>query len=350
MSSSPASEPAAPMMPSATEGKNAKMPAPKLAQDQVQSFLAERLGAVSDLEPLGGGFWSAAYSFRSDDRELVARFGSSRAWFEADRAAMVFAGPDLPVPEVTEVGEAFGGAYAISVRHHGRYLELVSPEESPAAGPMLGRLLVALYQVPEGLHMPVGRHWQPPTNELKWRQWLRDGLVDDQSREVSGWRATLAADPDLDRLYRACETRVGGLIEACPERGDLVHGDLLSGNVLVSEDASRVTAVFSWKCSLRGDFLFDTAWCTFWGAFHPGIAAADPWRRALEAPAVRADPAALVDAEARHHCYELRIGTTHLGWNVWVGDKVALRRVAAHLAMVLERGPLRRAVPERSAG
>jgi aminoglycoside phosphotransferase (APT) family kinase protein len=40
----------------------------------------------------------------------------------------------------------------------------------------------------------------------------------------------------------------------------VLHGDLLHGNVLNSQDAKRITAVFSWKCSQRGDFLFDTAW------------------------------------------------------------------------------------------
>jgi aminoglycoside phosphotransferase (APT) family kinase protein len=321
------------------------MPAPKLERDQVQHFLEERFGDVSDLEALGGGFWSAAYSFRNADRDLVARFGSSRAWFEADRAAMAFDGPHLPVPEVVEIGEALGGAYAISLRHCGTYLELVGPDKRAAAGPLLERLLAALYQVPKSLDMPVGWHWQTPTKDLTWRRWLLDGLVDDEAREVHGWRAKLAADPGLDHLFRACEARVRGLIEACPERRDLLHGDLLSANVLISDDARRVTAVFSWKCSLRGDFLYDAAWCTFWGAFHPGIAAADPWRRVLEAPATRADPAALVDAEVRHHCYELRIGTAQLGWCAWVSDDTALRDVAAHLGMVLERGPLRRGVP-----
>ena len=36
---------------------------------------------------------------------------------------MAFAGPDLPVPKVLEVGDALGGAYAISERHFGLFLE-----------------------------------------------------------------------------------------------------------------------------------------------------------------------------------------------------------------------------------
>ena len=43
---------------------------------------------------------------------------------------------------------------------------------------------------------------------------------------------------------------------------------------------------------------------------------------------------------ARHHCYELHIGFTHLGWNVWVGDQANLAATARRLAEVLERGPL----------
>ena len=149
------------------------------------------------------------------------------------------------------------------------------------------------------------------------------------------------ADPELAALSAAVTERVRTLVEACPERRDLVHGDLLHGNVLVSPDARRVEAVLSWKCSVRGDFLFDAAWCSFWApSFHPGIAAADPLSGLLRAPSVRAEPGALLDAAARHHCYELHIGFTHLGWNVWTGNQADLAATARRLAEVLERGPL----------
>jgi hypothetical protein len=99
--------------------------------------------------------------------------------------------------------------------------------------------------------------------------------------------------------------------------------------------------VFSWKCSVRGDFLYDVAWCTFWGAWHPGIAAIDVWGRLLEAPPAAGDDGALTDAATRHHCYELQIGATHLGWYAWTGDREGLRAVADHTSHLLERGPLR---------
>jgi Ser/Thr protein kinase RdoA (MazF antagonist) len=97
-----------------------------------------------------------------------------------------------------------------------------------------------------------------------WREFLLAGLVDDPGKLVHGWSAALAADRELAALSAVAAGRVRALIDACPERRDLIHGDLLHGNVLVSPDAGRVEAVLSWKCSVRGDFLFDAAWCSFW--------------------------------------------------------------------------------------
>ena len=313
----------------------------RVTQGQAEEFLTAKFGAVEALYPLAGGFWSSSYSFSHAGRELVLRFGANRDWFEADRAAAAFGSPDLPVPEVVEVGAAFGGFYAISVRSHGVNLEDVRPDQKDAAGPMLAALLAALLRVPKSPDLSVGWHGRPLARDLTWRDSLLERLVDDPRQEVHGWRAVLAERSDIDRVYRAAEARVHELIDACPERRDLIHGDLLHANVLVTEDASRPCAVFSWKRSLRGDFLFDTAWCTFCGPiWYPGIAAADPWGRIRREPSVRDDAEAWVDAPVRHHCYELHTGLTALAWNVWVADYDALEKIAAQLAVALERGPL----------
>lgn len=310
--------------------------------EQVVAFLSELHGEpVGPVEALSGGFWSSAYGYRAGDRELVLRLGTVPEGFFADRAAMAFDGPDLPVPPVFDIGEAFGMSYAVSERRHGRFLEDVEPTLAHNLGPTLARLLLALRTAaPAPPGAPV--EWQQGTTAggPSWRRWLLDGLVDDPSSRVAGWSKVLAADPALGPVHRACERRITELVEACPERRDVVHGDLLHGNVLVSAEATRVNAVFSWKCSVRGDFLYDVAWCTFWGAWHPGIAAAGAWDRVIDDPAFAGDDGGLLDAAVRHHCYELHIGTTHLGWYVWTGDEQNLRAAAAHTASILERGPL----------
>jgi aminoglycoside phosphotransferase (APT) family kinase protein len=312
----------------------------ELSQEEVVAFLAGRPGTATDLQALSGGAWSSAWAYRVGDEELVVRFGPEAAWYEADRMAMVFAGPDLPVPEVREVGTTPSGrAYAISVRHHGGFLEDTPVEMADVLAPTLTRLLVALYRVPPRPDSPVVWH-EAGGSTRSWREFLLAGLVDDPANLVHGWSTALADDQKLAALSAAVTERVSALMDACPERRDLIHGDLLHGNVLVSPDARRVEAVLSWKCSVRGDFLFDAAWCSFWAPFHPGIAAADPLSGLLRDPNVQAEPDALVDAAVRHHCYELHIGFTHLGWNVWTGNQAALTETARCLAEVLERGPL----------
>lgn len=308
----------------------------------VEAFLSGRHGRpVEELERLKGGAWSSAWSYRVGGEELVVRFGPDRSWYEADRMAMAFAGPDLPVPEVRDIGHTPDGqAYAISVRHYGRFLEDTPVELAGAIAPTLTRLLVALFSVPAPADVAVGWH-QPATSPPSWREFLLDGLVDDPGKVVHGWSTALAADPKLAALADATTRRIESVIDACPERRDLVHSDLLYGNVLTRPDAEAIEAVFSWKCSVRGDFLYDAAWCSFWSPWHPGIAAADPLSGLLAAPAVRAEPAALVDGGIRHHCYELQIGYTHLGWNLWTDNKDNLAGTVDRLTEVLERGPLR---------
>ncbi|HVM10697.1 MAG TPA: aminoglycoside phosphotransferase family protein [Acidimicrobiales bacterium] len=274
---------------------------------------------IEVLEPLTGGFWSSAYGYRVGDDELVLRLGEFRDGFEADRAAMAYASPDLPVPEVLEIGSAFGASYCVSRRFHGRFLEDVTVDEVERAAPMLERLLRALRDA-------------PCPEASGWHDWLRSGLVDDPRAATAGWSGKLAAHPHAHDVFVRAAARLDELLPAMPQRSDVVHGDLLHRNVLVSPDASRVNAVFSWKCSVIGDFLFDVAWCTFWGAtFHPGIAAVDAFGR------MTADGAAGDDAALRHHCYELHIGTTHLGWYAWTGDTAGLERLAGHVETLLDR-------------
>jgi aminoglycoside phosphotransferase (APT) family kinase protein len=301
--------------------------APDLDVPTVVAFLEQRHGGrIDDVEPLLGGHWSSAFAYRCGGREFVLRVGSVPEGFELDLAASAYSSTDLPIPEVLEVGEGLGASYAISVRHHGRFLESIGVDDAPAAAPAVERTLAALRAVP----------WRGSAYADTWRGFLLQCLADDPTERVSGWRATLATDPELDRIYSQCEARIGELIDLCPERRDLIHGDLLNRNVLIADDNSRITAVFSWKCAVQGDFLYDIAWCTFWGPWHPGIAALDLFGRTMASPPCDAD--ALVDASARHHCYELHIGARHLAWNAWTHNDVELRAVAAHTQRTLESG------------
>jgi aminoglycoside phosphotransferase (APT) family kinase protein len=109
-----------------------------------------------------------------------------------------------------------------------------------------------------------------------------------------------------------------------------VHGDLLNRNVLVADDASKIEAVYSWKCSTRGDVLYDVAWCTFWSPWHAGIDALDLWSR------VKTESWVGEHAATRHHCYLLHIGLRNLASLTWSGNKDKRDEVAARTASLLD--------------
>lgn len=293
----------------------------------VVQFLRAHHGAEpTDLEALRGGFWSAAYGYRIGDDELVLRISDEPDGFRDDEFAMRYDSPALPVPEVLTIGEAFDRWFAISRRHHGRFLEDVGPDEAEALGPTVVELLAALRAVPDtGIDAPP------------WHDWLLAGITDRPDHHTAGWRTRIAGDPAADRTFRAVDQRIRSLLDACPDRRELVHSDLLHYNVLVTPAVDAVTAVFSWKCATLGDAVYDLAWCTFWGRWHEGIGALHLRERVV--PTLSASEA--VDVGVRHHVYELQIGASHLGWYATLGDNENLGWTLRQLDELLERGPHR---------
>lgn len=310
---------------------------PDVPLADVERLLVSRHGRpIESLAPLPGGYWSAAYAYSVAGQDLVLRLSASPEGFEADRAAMTFSAPDLPVPKVVATGHAFGVGYAISERHYGRFLEDVGVEESFRSGPMLGNLLGALRAIEERPDLSVSGQRADLAPQDSWRDHLHRQLVDDGTSRNPGWRAAVRQVPELDRLFRACEARITDLLDACAERRHVVHGDLLYQNVLISDDASKVTGIFSWKRSVRGDFLYETAYCTFFAPWYPGVGAADPWAATVST----LTPEQGRDAGDRHHCYELTIGASHLGAYLWGNDELNLRAAQRRLTEILERGAL----------
>ena len=61
---------------------------------------------INDLQPISGGFWSSAFGYRVGTQELILRFSDMAEGFQIDKAAMRFTRPNLPVPKVTETGQA----------------------------------------------------------------------------------------------------------------------------------------------------------------------------------------------------------------------------------------------------
>jgi hygromycin-B 4-O-kinase len=293
-------------------------------------FLAHRFGgrATDVVAAPRQGEWSRAYFFRHDDADFVVRFARMADNFEKDRAVGRYASRDLPIPRVTEIGEANGCSYAISERAFGSILETLGADEMRRVVPSLFGALDAMRvaDVSESTGYgpwPGDGDAEHPT----WREYLLSVDIDPPSSATHGWRAKLAARPDDERAFDATCDQLRSALPACPEIRHLVHSDLLYGNVLVAGD--QISAVFDWGCALVGDFLYDLAWLTFWAPWYPGLAAID-----LRTEALRHFETIGLDVpefDARLHAYEVHIGLAGQAYQAlterWVEFDAAARRI-----------------------
>jgi aminoglycoside phosphotransferase (APT) family kinase protein len=292
--------------------------APAIDLDMATEFLVTRFGdKASDVEAVAQGEWSRAFAFRSAGADRIIRFASVVDDFQRDRAAARYASPDLPIPAVLEIGEAFDGYYAISVRGFGEFLEALDPDAFARAVPSVLSMLDALRAVElEAAAGAGGWRGDGPAERASWRAYLH-GVVDDHpDRRTHGWRERLATRADDEAAFVDAFARMEPLVDACPEVRHLIHSDLLHGNVLVADD--RVAAVFDWQCALAGDFLYDVAWFTFWSAWYPSLAAVE-FRDAVIAH-YRDIGLAVPDFDARLRCYEIHIGLSTMSYQAFIGD------------------------------
>ena len=254
-----------------TEPQAHRSDAAPVPVDEVRAgaFLVSRFGpGVREVARIGFGEWSRAYAFRYEGVAHVARFGAFVEDFEKDRRAARYRSDALPIPAVTEVGEAFDGFYAISQRAYGDFIDDLDGERMRATIPSLFAALDAAREV-------------DLTNSVGYGGWDKEGIAphdswraallavaDDQSaNRIIGWRdrlsrsalATAAFDEGLDCLQ--------SLLPHASEDRHLIHSDLLHFNVLVAND--RVSAIVDWGCSMYGDLLYDIAWLVFWSHWYP---------------------------------------------------------------------------------
>jgi hygromycin-B 4-O-kinase len=248
---------------------------------RVAAFLAERLGGtVDDVVPIQQGEWSRAFFFRHAGHEYVVRFGAYPEDFEKDRLAARYRSPQLPVPSVLEIGEAFGGHYAISERLFGEYIDGLDEARMRAVLPSLFAALDAMRRVDLSATTGYGAWGADGTAPFpSWQAALLDVGVDRPADRIAGWRERLASSPTgaapFDEAYRHLQA----LAAYAPEERHLIHSDLLHFNVLVSTD--RITGIFDWGCGMYGDFLYDLAWLCFWAPWYTAWDAIDFRQEAL---------------------------------------------------------------------
>ncbi len=289
---------------------------------RVESFLTSRFGGgVSSITPVGTGVWSKAFAFRRADSDYVVRFGAHREDFGKDRLAADYAGPALPIPRVLEIGEAFGGTYAISDRVHGGYIDEVGETQMRALLPSLFAALDAMRLADlAGTKGYGGWGADGVAPHPSWRTALLDVGSDRPTDRIHGWRERLTASPVGIEPFEEAYSRLQTLCNLVPDERHLIHSDLLHYNVLV--EADRVTGVLDWGCGMYGDFLYDLAWLCFWQPWYPA------WRRIdFREEAVRHYASIGLDVplfEERLCCCQIHIGLAGQAYMAYAGDWVNL--------------------------
>jgi hygromycin-B 4-O-kinase len=294
---------------------------------RARAFLASRFDSVSDLVGLSGGEWSTAFGFRAGDRRLVVRFGAHLGDYEKDQLAASWTTPDLPVPEVLDVGPAFDGAFAISEWKTGTRLDELEPGHfAVVADALLGTLaeIGRIELAGDGFGA-----WRAPDCAAPHATWSEALLAvahrhDDRLR---GWSTRLAQVPEAQHVFERGYRRLRSIVAVCPDRRRVVHGDLLAGNVLV--DDGRISAVFDWGNSLAGDPLYDVAGLCFWSRWHRGIDGGLIRRLAAE----RFGEA---DVDDRLRCYELHIALDALQYQAFAGRRHELTWTTEQVMQLLE--------------
>ncbi len=273
---------------------------------QVEAFLFDRFGReVSGVTAIEHGEWSKAYTFRHADGDYVARFSALDEDFLKDRVAARFASRDLPIPRIGEIGEAFGGFYAISERASGDYLDTLDHAQMRAMLPALFAALDAARRVDLAATSGYGAWGADETApHPTWPAAILDVANDRPTDRTHGWRERLAASPTGAKPFDEALGHLRVLLDCAPEERYLIHSDLLNYNVLVSGD--RLTAVIDWGCAMYGDFLYDVAWFCFWAPWYPAWRGIDFGREALRHyQAIGLD---VPHFEERLRCYKIHVG------------------------------------------
>jgi len=301
------------------------LPAPDVGQ--LSRFLTDRIGPnVRDVSPLGAGQWSRAFSFDTDDSQLVVRFGDHDEDFIKDRVAASWQQPGLPVPAFIDTGEAFGTFYAITERAEGKFLDQLTVNEVADVSPSLFRVLSALRRV-------------PVTEAAGFGVWNRDGVgeysswknallaVEARRPNIAGWKRRLQDWPECERAFDQGYERLQVLADQVPSRQEVIHRDLVNRNVLVT--AAEVTSVFDWGCSMYGDHLYDIAWLAFCASYTSGFDRLDILRSARQHYVNEGfDPD---DFDLRINCYELHIGLGALTYKAFLGDEAGAQSFATQI-------------------
>ncbi|MFD4025806.1 phosphotransferase family protein [Streptomyces sp. NPDC058576] len=288
-------------------------PASAELSDLARRLVRTSFGArATEPQPLAAGAWSQAFELTIDGEETVLRVGAHGADFAKDELVAGLAGPGLPVPAVLVRGVVDTWHYAISTRAHGIGLDDLPAADVALTLPSLLTTLDAIGEI--DLSGTAGYGIWTPDGQAPYDSWP-DALlaISAETTRVPGWKAALADSEIGLGPVEAGLAALAALTKYLPDERNMIHGDLLSRNVLAAD--GTVTAVLDWGNALYGDSLYDAAWLIYWWPWYPQWHAADiyaallgHWRAAGPLP---------THLRERLHAYLIHIGLDAIAYCIF---------------------------------
>ncbi len=306
----------------------------KVSLTETEQFLIDKYGRdVSTVQPLGEGAWSYSFTFLVGDTKNVIRWGNVPDNFERDAFAHTFSTDALPVPPITEMGEANSNFYAVSPFIVGDFLEVISPADLEIAVPSMLKTFRALRAVDMSTSTGFG-FWNKDGkgNHDSWKRFLQDDENSSTESLIKGWKEHLEYSPMGTDAYDKLWSKFQSLIDYCPEDRGVVHSDWVNRNVLVAD--GKITAVLDWGSSFFGDPLYDIAWIKFCEPWFPASKDINLVQRLIED--FKTDPNSnTANMEERLLCYQLNIAAGSIAYNAFKMDWKTMQEVVDYSTKLL---------------
>jgi hygromycin-B 4-O-kinase len=236
----------------------------------------------------------------------------------------------VPVPGVIAYGEVGGLFYAVSERLYGTALDDLDAEQVTRVLPSLLGVLDEIRSV--DLAGTTGFGIWRPDGTAPYSGWAQSllGVGEDKPR-LPGWRDALAASPIGMGPFEQGLRQLQELVADLSDERELIHGDLLSRNILVSGNA--VAGVLDWGNSMYGDSLYDAAWLIFCWPLYPQWKSFDIRAHIRDHLCIGGRPPAGFDE--RIHTYEIHIAlgaVAHCAFRERWDEVEAFAQTLTHLA------------------
>lgn len=278
----------------------------QITTNKVLEFLqAKSKKNIRKVTSIGNGEWSQAFFFNEDNITKVIRFSNIDEDFKRDEYAYRYNSDNLPIPKIEEIGNAFGGYYAISKKVEGDMIDNLSPTDIQSIISPLYNLFDAMRTTDTSKSYGYGAWDINGNGENKtWKEFLISIKDNSPSSRLGGWEQKLNSRKKDKEIFGDAYQQLHLLVDKCPEERNIIHSDLLHYNLLIKKN--KISAVIDWGCAKYGDFLYDISWFIFWQFWYPSMNNINFKEYTLEY--FKMKKASLENFEERIKCYQLNIG------------------------------------------